>query len=134
MNKIILTSFLIMALNSCSNSSKRQQMSNVRVVGNSNTLTSFQGPIRAETGLVLPYIDTLNNIATSYYGAITVRPQDNIIYISDGVKWRSLLNGTNEEKSKSFPSGISAFLLLLVVIELLVIIIIMIKLDLKHHE
>lgn len=38
-------------------------------------------------GLKPPKMDTANNPMTSYYGAICIRPQDNKMYFSNGIKW-----------------------------------------------
>lgn len=38
-------------------------------------------------GFKPPKMDTANNPMTSYYGATCIRPQDNKMYFSNGIKW-----------------------------------------------
>lgn len=88
MKKIIfIISFLV-----CAFISKAQFPNNVSV-SNAQTIYHIKGAVKGDVSLMLPVVDTLNNPATPYPGALTIRPQDTIghaifsIYQSNGIYW-----------------------------------------------
>ena len=65
----------------------------------SNKSTIYHIPVlKADSALMLPIKDTLNNPATIYAGSQTIRPQDvglrpPIVYLSNGIYWGRLSGG-----------------------------------------
>lgn len=57
-------------------------------------LREFRGAIHPDLGFILPFLDTLNNPASSYNGAVIQNPIDSRPYISDGVRWIPFLVGS----------------------------------------
>lgn len=71
------------------------QFPNNAEASNEKTLFHYKGALIGDKSIMLPVLDTLNNLATPYRGALTLRPQDTLIYYSDGVRWHPLVTGAS---------------------------------------
>jgi hypothetical protein len=70
--------------------------------GSPTTLNTVQGGFWPKLYMVIPKLDTVNNPAKFYPGAITIRPQDTLltdyppIYMSNGRFWISISSGAGQ--------------------------------------
>jgi hypothetical protein len=82
-----IVSFLLCAFVS------KAQFPNNQSISNTSTIYHIKGAAKGDLSLMFPIVDTLNNPATVYPGAMTIRPQDTIghavfpVYQSNGVYW-----------------------------------------------
>ncbi len=68
--------------------------------GSPNTVATYQGGVKGKLYFMLPVIDTLNNKATPYTGALTILPNDTLnkegfppIYMTNGRFWGRISGG-----------------------------------------
>ncbi len=69
------------------------QFTNNHTYSNSNTIENPLGAVHPQKGFILPFLDTLNNPAVSYNGAVVQSPADSKPYYSDGSRWIPFITG-----------------------------------------
>lgn len=75
---------------------------------NSKTIRQFNGAIKALKGFIPPTLDTLNNPASTYYGALTTSPlYPGKLFMSIQTKWIEVSGGSS---GLSFPAVVHKYL------------------------
>lgn len=96
MKKLLIAFFFILF----SIAASAQVLSFPNAGGSSSTVATYQGGVKGKLYFMLPVIDTLNNRATPYTGALTILPNDTLIksgfppiYMTNGLFWGRIAGG-----------------------------------------